>query len=1204
MANRLFQEDGRNVFTGCELLVKGGLEGRVNFLTGYPGSPIAEVFDIIERNGKPLQDHGVLAQLANNEALSAARLNGTQMANLRSMSFMKSVGVHVAADALAISNLAGAEGGAVVVMGEDPHSDSTQVPSDSRYIAQHLFMPTLEPSTFQEIKDWVGLALDLSAETKFYIAYIITTHQADGGGAVSLSRHPELRVTPRDPITVDPDKIHREDRIMLPPQTARVEGEMVNNRFPLLLRRARDMGVNRIVHAKPHSQIGFVTTGAAYVYLEHALHELGLQGQVPILKMGMSYPVDPVCVTEFAGTVDHLIVAEERRPLMEGRIKEILSDATRDGAVENPPQVWGKKFPFELDGFPATLGLNPTIVLRSIIPLLAEVDDIRVSPERLESELALVATPPTLAAFDSTELPMLPARTPGFCPGCPHRDSGSILERMYLDLADPEYMEKNYGTGPTKVVFHGDIGCYSMFTFEPFDHLMVNLSGMGLGGGGTGAGADKFITNKQVVFMGDSTFFHSGVIGISDSIKHGQDITYIILDNKTTGMTGHQTTPGLERDLMGNETRVQDIEQTLRGLVGSTGGLIVHADPSDHEPFRKLLESTILHDGVKIIIADKECGITHHRRKRREKSRVVAEKGYLPSETHVNVTPEVCEFCLECTKFTGCPALNIVDTDYGHKIETDRSTCVADLACAKALVCPSFEEVTVERNARPQVQDFPVHPESEPRPAAFESVYNIYSAGVGGMGIGVISAVLTRAGHRDGYDVRFCDKKGLAIRNGGVYGHLILSKDPETVLSTLIPAGKADVVLGMDALEAARAMDATGKMRLASKGRTRVVLNTAKTDTIRMLIGRDDHDAEDIEARVREQTIDGGYYAADFLTISEKFLGSKIYGNLMLLGAAYQRGLLPFSLDTMLWAVENSVPPRDIQANLDAFRIGRVMAEQPDRFEADADQTTEEAIADKSGILRAQHGKRGDKVARGYEELARGAIAALGDLPAEEQRHLAIRVYDMIQYEDAAFARRYINLVSGVYRDDAATHGYAATSAALRYLHKVMCIKDEVYVAHLLTSEEKRRRDYARYGVEPGNGDSIKYVHLNRPVFTLFGRDVEFRIRTRDWHLRLMKRMKFLRGLLPAWHRREREFRDWYIGIVERFTYSDEASYMRMVEALECPEEVRGYRDIRYPKMDAARQRVQKLLDARGVGQAPKPTQSNDDGKDSEIASW
>jgi len=165
MPNRLFQEAGRNIYTGCELLVKGALEGRTNFLTGYPGSPIAEVFDIVERNADDLKAHGVVAQLANNEALAAARLNGTQMTDLRAIAFMKSVGVHVAADALAISNMVGARGGAVVVMGDDPMSDSTQVPADSRYMAQHLFIPMMEPSTFQELKDWMNVALDLSAAT-------------------------------------------------------------------------------------------------------------------------------------------------------------------------------------------------------------------------------------------------------------------------------------------------------------------------------------------------------------------------------------------------------------------------------------------------------------------------------------------------------------------------------------------------------------------------------------------------------------------------------------------------------------------------------------------------------------------------------------------------------------------------------------------------------------------------------------------------------------------------------------------------------------------------------------------------------------------------------------------------------------------------------------------------------------------------------
>ena len=186
MDDRFTQESGTNVYTGCELLVKGVLEGQVNLLTGYPGSPLAEVFDVIKSNAGLLKEHGILAQIGNNEALSVARLNGSQMANLRAAAFMKNVGMHVASDALAISNLAGTTGGAVVVVGDDTWGASTQVPADSRFLARHLYTPVIEPSTFQEIKDWLNAAFEISARSNLYITYIVTLNQAEGGGSVEL----------------------------------------------------------------------------------------------------------------------------------------------------------------------------------------------------------------------------------------------------------------------------------------------------------------------------------------------------------------------------------------------------------------------------------------------------------------------------------------------------------------------------------------------------------------------------------------------------------------------------------------------------------------------------------------------------------------------------------------------------------------------------------------------------------------------------------------------------------------------------------------------------------------------------------------------------------------------------------------------------------------------------------------------------------
>src|SRR3954467_10574108 len=185
---RFLAESGREVFTGNELLVKGALEteGGVHLLTGYPGSPVAGFFDVCGAVKDLLKANGVRAFQANNEALGAAALVGSQMAPCRAIATMKSVGVHVASDALAIGHRAGAhpEGGAIVIMGDDPWCDSTQVPADSRFICEHLRMPVVEPGTPQEVKDWIDASFKLSRAAGLYIGYIVPTAQADGGGTV------------------------------------------------------------------------------------------------------------------------------------------------------------------------------------------------------------------------------------------------------------------------------------------------------------------------------------------------------------------------------------------------------------------------------------------------------------------------------------------------------------------------------------------------------------------------------------------------------------------------------------------------------------------------------------------------------------------------------------------------------------------------------------------------------------------------------------------------------------------------------------------------------------------------------------------------------------------------------------------------------------------------------------------------------------
>ncbi len=1228
MDDRFTQTSGTHVYTGCELLVKGALESGVSLLTGYPGSPLAEVFDVIQRNAELLKSNGIIAQIANNEALSIARLNGSQMAELRAIAFMKSVGLHVASDALAISNLAGPTGGAVVVVGDDTWSHSTQVPADSRFLARHVYTPLIEPSTFQELKDWVNCAFQISAAADLYVCYLTTENQASGGGNVELQPNIYPDITGLKRVNLDTELINADKRVVLPPHTAQIETETLRERLPIALETAKDLGLNEIQFMrnsgnKKRCRLGFVSTGLAHSCLLHALGELNLYGDIPILKLGMTHPIDADIVREFAEQVDEIYVVEEKRPLLENEIKALLTRMYQDGNIKKYVNVWGKQFPDGLAGIPAVSGLDASILIQKLIPLFKriaisgkeaigkeaignqEVSESRKPKAESHSsesrkpkaeshsifiDLNHLTCEETLQTVVSEQEIDIPKRTPTFCPGCPHRDSSSVLLEITRQFMDADYMRKHHDSGAVDLVFHGDIGCYSMLKYEPFPRLMHNLSAMALGGG-SGAGIDPFIENKQVVFMGDSTFFHGGMAAISDSIKNNQDITYIILDNQTTAMTGHQPTPAGELDLLGNPTFAQDIEKVAQGLAGNSEIEIVRTNPEDRVNYKKYLEKTLLKPGVKIVIADKECAITYHRRLRREQRSTIAKDGFLKSEKHINITPEVCEFCRECTTETGCPGLKVVDTDYGEKIAIDQSNCVTDGACARIkYACPAFEEVIVTRKRPPQAQaitagyrdllrDTPLPP---PRRIPFERSWNMYAGGVGGMGIGTISKVLVVGGYLQGYDVTFCDRKGLAIRNGGVYTHITYTQ-PGVHASPMIPYGKADLLLGLDILEAVRGITAHSLFRVASPDRTAAVVNTAKTETISTLIGKDQFDTDTLEAAIQTHTRTDAYFGTDLFTVSEQLFGNKLYANIMLLGTAFQRQLIPLELEPLQLALKQMVPHADLETNMQAFNVGRRLALDPHQIgdEAPKQLTYAEMLAEKRRILEKKRSGN-QRLAQAYTTLVEDAVETL-DLGSDDiHRILALYVYDLVQFEGLNYARMYVEKITRVHANDSEAYNYRATKVAIRYLHKVMLIKDEVYVAHLLTSEEKLERDKELYKVDTENGDKIRYVHLNRPHFTIMGIDFEADIDTRNWQLNLMKRMKFLRRWLPEWHAKEKAFREWYITrVIDTFAPNDAEAYEKHLQALECVEEVRGYREIRYPKMEIAKQTVENLIGSR-----------------------
>jgi indolepyruvate ferredoxin oxidoreductase len=1128
---RFLTADGPEIFTGNELLIKGALEttGGVHLLGGYPGSPIAGYFDTMAAIKDLLAEKGIRALMNDNEALAAAMLNGTQTLPCRAMIAMKSVGVHVAADALALANLAGAhrQGGAVLVCGDDPWSDSTQVPSDSRYIAKHLQMPVIEPSTPQEIKDYVNLSFALSAQSELVAAYVLTTNLADGGGTVQCRPNQYPVLNARQRIDLDTALIDLNKRVLLPPKTWWQE-ESLPSRHERAVQAARQLGLNQMVYPSSRRKaVGFITSGLAHAYLLQAMFEMGVLGEWPVLKLGLTYPVDGEMVRRLSAQCQRIIVVEERRGFIEEQVSDIiLKDRQRKGAAG--AEVWGKQFPLGMRGLPETRGLHPSIIISRLAPLLKELGSTSVAlqnAEVIDREIEVLDATAQAAA----EISGLPQRTPTFCPGCPHRDSAALCLEIQKSFRDETYMRGVHGRKPVDLLFHGDTGCYTMLMFPPTTTLMHDYSGMGLGGA-TGVGTSSFVTNKEVVFMGDSTFFHSGQLAISQAVKLRQDITFIVLDNSTTAMTGHQPTPGVAYDILGNPTPVQNIEEIVSSMSGDSGMTVVRFDPEKRDEYRKLLEKVFLADGVKVVIADKECGITRTRRKRRQERAIAHSKGFLPVWEHMNVNLEACRFCLACAEMTGCPGLRHTMTDYGPKMDTDITWCVSDGACERVGACSSFEQVTVLRRRAPRSRIPELHLEDIPEPArrSHDDLWRCCLVGVGGMGIGLATAIIVRAGHKEGYEVIFLDKKGLAIRNGAVTSQIVYNVSNKPV-TAVIPFGKADLLLGIDVLEAARAIDPAMRTRIASRDRTAAVINTDKITTINGLMGREDFDVEQLVGLIRAHTSAEDFLARDISRICEKYLGSKLYANVMMLGFAFQKGLIPVSMHSMAWAIKDTIHT-DFRKNLYAFNMGRKLVVSPELFGGPPRrQDWRDVLDDKCRHVIRRYGRRGQRLSEGLRELMSRAAADLPELSEGLKRDMVIRACDCLRWGGLSYATRYVRAVVHVHQrqralGQAAAGDYPATREVIHNLARAMLIKDGVFLAELATSPEKYARDRDKYNVSPANGDRLKYRHLWH--VELGGRSM--RLSLPHAAMRALRHLRVLRTL-PWWHSDQRAFRDTYL---------------------------------------------------------------------------
>ena len=395
--------------------------------------------------------------------------------------------------------------------------------------------------------------------------------------------------------------------------------------------------------------------------------------------------------------------------------------------------------------------------------------------------------------------------------------------------------------------------------------------------------------------------------------------------------------------------------------------------------------------------------------------------------------------------------------------------------------------------------------------------------------------------------------------------------------SGLIPYGQADLLLGIDILEAARAVDPREHFRIATKDKTSAVLNLFKQPTVSGLLGKQDFDPYKLRDRIAGYCVDANIYAKNLSALCEQRLGSKLFVNILMLGVAYQLGYVPIPASAIAKAIKETIR-RDVRRNLKAFNIGRKLALSPQAL-PDKPQaiTWEQLLTQKMRILRKTRA-RGETHAVAVETLVTSAIAVMPSLGDRSKYDLALRIYDLYQYENEGYAKRFIDQVRSVYRRDSADQQYLATNAVIWNLARLMLVKDEPYVAYLLTRHEKLQRDALKYNVDAENGDEVRYQWNNVPevVVPLIGK-VRVNVTTRPWMMKVMRHFKAVRKL-PSWHKKEKEFREWYVGLLNRIDLGTDAGYQTAVRVLELPADATGYREVRYPKMDRVKQEAEAML--------------------------
>ena len=602
----------KHLLLGNEAIVRGALEAGVGFVSCYPGTPSSEVPDTFYR----LSREGEFSfEYSVNEKVALEVGGGASLGGVPTLVTMKHVGLNVAADPLMSLAYVGTPGGLVILNADDPGAHSSQNEQDNRYYFRLAGVPSFEPATAQEAKDMMRDALLASAKWEHPVILRTTTRINHLRGIVTLGRM--ARAKNRGEFSKDPS------RFVLLPAVARRRHPALLQKMDEIVREVESSPWNRVTG---QGELGIIASGISRAYLQDALEDHGLRNRFRIFELGLSYPLPERALSEFLSAVSRVLILEELEPVLENEIRALCQ---KNGLSA---QVWGKEENLTRIGEYST---------REVAKSLFRFSGGQAPKERL-----------------CPAEPELPGRPPNLCAGCAHR-------AVYYAV------RKTFGE---EAIYSMDIGCYTL-GFLPPHRAADFLFCMGSSISG-GTGASRATGRPVVAYIGDSTFFHSGLTGLVNAVHNEHDLLLVILDNQTTAMTGHQPHPGVEQTAFGaNRSRV-DIEQIVRGCgVEQVRKVKPLQVKKTLETLQELKDLT----GVRVLIAEEPCVLFARRTLGTERKTVARVE-------------EQSRDAFRCLEELACPAFYLQEGEMR----------IDDAQCAGCMVCVQISEAIKPRKRSTQ----------------------------------------------------------------------------------------------------------------------------------------------------------------------------------------------------------------------------------------------------------------------------------------------------------------------------------------------------------------------------------------------------------------------------------------------------------------------------------------------------------------------